>query len=232
MQCQFKAKCKKYLNNACPLEIDTENGYCAKVFIINELQNNALLTEKQKIPLTLRVDSSGTDREAFKRLKNIENNIEKFVEDGNNLYIYSSITGNSKTSWAIKLLNAYLFKIWYKAGVSCRGLFINVPNFLISMKENFSQRMEFVEHIKENIFSADLVVWDDVATKGCTVFETETLLNYINGRINAGKANIYTSNVIGDALKECVGDRLFSRIESSSEIITFKGTDKRGMIIK
>lgn len=232
MLCRFENSCKKFKLHECPFLTGEPVEKCLKLFIINKIQDEALLTDKQKVPITLRIDSNGTDREAFKRLKEIELNIENNVLSGFNLYIYSKKVGNGKTSWAIKLLNAYIDKIWYKSGGECRCLFINVPNFLISMKENFSQRVSTIEHIKNNILSADLVVWDDVATKGCTVFETETLLNYINGRINMGKANIYTSNVVGEELRECVGDRLYSRIENSSEVITFNGSDKRGLIIK
>lgn len=57
----------------------------------------------------------------------------------------------------------------------------------------------------------------------------ENLFNFIDNRLNSGKANIYTSNLIGDHLKESVGDRLYSRIINSSEIIQFIGKDKRGI---
>ena len=97
------------------------------------------------------------------------------------------------------------------------------------MKENFDKKLEVVEHIKNNILSADLIVWDDIATKGLTTFETELLLSYISNRISAGKSNIYTSNAIGQDLRDCVGDRLYSRIWNSSEVIKFNGVDKRGV---
>ena len=88
-----------------------------------------------------------------------------------------------------------------------------------------------MEHIKKNIFDADLVVWDDIATKGFTTFETENLFNFINGRLQNGKANIYTSNLLGEDLKNSIGDRLYSRVENMSEIIILKGSDKRGLIL-
>ena len=119
--------------------------------------------------------------------------------------------------------------IWYKSDLTCRGLFISVPNLLITTKENFSNRQENVEHVKKYIFDADLVVWDDISTKGFTEFETETIFNYIDGRLQNGKSNIYTSNVIGDDLRASLGDRLFSRIETASEVVVFNGLDKRGV---
>lgn len=113
--------------------------------------------------------------------------------------------------------------------MTCHGLFISVPNLLIATKENFSNRQENVEHVKKYIFDADLVVWDDISTKGFTEFETETIFNYIDGRLQNGKSNIYTSNVIGDDLRASLGDRLFSRIENASEVVVFNGLDKRGV---
>ena len=38
-------------------------------------------------------------------------NIDKFVYKGSNLYIYSSTAGNGKTSWAFRLLRAYVNKV-------------------------------------------------------------------------------------------------------------------------
>ena len=227
--CKFEDGCKKFHSGTCPLANNGAISDCLKLYIIEKLKDEALLTEEQRKPVAMRLDSSKVDKEAFDRLKVIENNIEKFVQGGNNLYICSKITGNGKTSFSLKLLIAYLERIWYKSGASCRGLFINVPSFFFAMKENFDKKLEVVEHIKKNILSADLIVWDDIATKGLTTFETELLLSYISNRISAGKSNIYTSNTIGQDLRDCVGERLYSRIWNSSEIIVFNGVDKRGV---
>ena len=80
------------------------------------------------------------------------------------------------------------------------------------------------------MLSADLVVWDDIATKGFTEFETESILNLVNNRIDAGKANIYTSNLAGEDLRQAMGDRLYSRVANMSEQIIFKSFDKRGIL--
>ena len=115
-------------------------------------------------------------------------------------------------------------------GRKCRGLFINVPKYFISLKDSFNNYSEYIDHIKKNVLTADLVVWDDIATKGFTEFETESLLNIINNRVDAGKANIYTSNLAGEELKQAMGDRLYSRVANMSEMIIFKSTDKRGIL--
>ena len=114
--------------------------------------------------------------------------------------------------------------------MECKALFINVPKFLLSIKDNISNKNEYVEYIKNNVLEADLVVWDEVGTKGLTQFEHENLLSLINMRIDMNKSNIYTSNMRPDELKELIGDRLYSRIVKLSTEIEFKGQDKRGLV--
>ena len=212
-ECRLKDKCKKYKTEGCP-------EFCIKLFKIDKLCDSALLSKSQRRHINLRLDEDGSDREAFTLLKKIEDNVEDFIEDGHNLYIYSKVCGNGKSSWALRLLNTYFGKIWSTAGSNeCRGLFINVPKFLISLKDNISQKSEYIQHIKENVLDADIVVWDDIATKGFTQFEMENVLNIINNRIDSNKSNIYTSNLIGED----------SRIVNMSTVVTFVGQDKRGL---
>ena len=228
--CTYIGNCRKYREGTCPIINPNVDQFCIKWFKIDELQNEALLTEKQKIPIKFKLDKDKTDKKAFDRLKEIEDNIEKFVNNGENLYIYSHVVGNGKSWWSIRLLRAYFESIWYKTGIKCRGLFINVPKYFISLKDSFNNYSEYIDHIKKDVLTVELVVWDDIASKGFTEFETESLLNIINNRVDAGKANIYTSNLAGEELKQAMGDRLYSRVANMSEMIIFKSTDKRGIL--
>lgn len=229
INCNFKSKCKKFNAGECPSQ-DTENfPFCARLYKINLLQDAALLSDKQREYLPLRLDANGADREAFTRLKEIESNVEEYIEEGNNLYIFSRNTGCGKTSWTLRLLNTFFEKIWYKSDLKCRGLFINVPKFLLALKDNISQKSDYIKYIKENVLSADVVVWDDVATKGFTTFEMENIYSIINDRLEMGKSNFYTSNLAGQELKDAMGDRLYSRVMNASEVIEFVGADKRGI---
>lgn len=227
--CPFKNKCKKYKDKECPSQNEELTPFCLKLFKVNQLQELALLTDKQKEYMPLLLDEDKCDLVAFKQLKDIESNIESFIEEGKNIYIYSYQVGNGKTSWALRLLNSYIEKIWYKSDLTCKCLFINVPKFLLNLKDNITQKLEYITYIKENVLKANLVIWDDIATKGFTEFEMENLLNIINNRIDGGKSNIYTSNLAGDALREAVGDRLYSRVYNYSQLIRFVGKDKRGL---
>lgn len=227
--CWMKEYCGKY-NSSIDCECKDKNVFCGKLFKLDKLYHDSLLSDIQRIHKTLYIDSDGSDREAFIRLKEIEKNIEQWVNFGNNLYLYSHVCGNGKTCWSIRLLQSYLESIWYKSDLKCRALFINVPRFLIALKNSISQQDDYITHIKENIQTADLVVWDDIAIKTATTYEMENLLSIIDYRLNSGKSNIYTSNLFGKELSESLGDRLYSRIINLSEVIEFVGQDKRGLI--
>lgn len=99
----------------------------------------------------------------------------------------------------------------------------------MSLKDNLSEKNEYIEHIKENILNADIVIWDDIGTKVITSFESENLLSMIDARISGNKSNFFTSNLNEDELHEALGDRLYSRIVNSGLTFKFIGSDKRGV---
>lgn len=205
------------------------DSFCMRLFKLDYLYKEALISPSQRKHVPLRIDADGTDEDAFSRLKNIENNIETFIADGNNLYIHSVICGNGKSSWALRMVQTYFNKIWLKTSLRCRALFINVPRLLLALKDNISEKSDYVQHIKENILTCDIVIWDDIATKQTTTFESEHLFSMIEARIAEGKSNIFTSNLTENELHKALGDRLYSRIVNLSVNIELNGADKRGI---
>ena len=204
-------------------------------FKLKYLFDNALISENRRKAIPLYIDKDGSDREAFILLKQFENEFKEsnsnFVDRGENIYIHSTITGNGKSSWALRLVQSYFNKIYLYCKLECKALFINVPQFLLAIKDNISNFNEYAEHIKENVYTADLVVWDDIGNKTITQFEADNLLAIIDARMNKGKSNIYTSNLNNEELHEALGDRLTSRIINTSYDIEFKGADKRRLIV-
>jgi DNA replication protein DnaC len=223
--CYLFEKCKKYANDNCNL---SDDSFCIKLFKLNYLYDEAQLSIKQRMYTPLYVDADGTDREQFLQLKEIEGRIEDFVTNGENLYIHSSICGNGKTEWSLRLIQSYFNSIWHKCDLSCKVLFINVPRFLLALKDSITTQNDYVDHIKKHILDVDLVVWDELGIKNATQFEHEHLLNLINTRIDYNKSNIYTSNHNSDELRERLGERLHSRIVNLSTDIELFGSDKRG----
>jgi DNA replication protein DnaC len=209
--------------NWCCLNED----FCQRKFKLENLYKKSLLADSQRTRQTLKVDSDGTDIEAFTQLSNIEKNINSFVRSGLNLYLWSKNSGNGKTSWSIRLMQAYLNENWPTCTLTCQALMVDVPTFLSRIKANLSAPDEYANYVLSVIKTAPLVVWDDIGTKLGTSFEINTLLEILNYRMNNNKANIFTTNLNQTELKATLDTRLASRIYESSTVIELKGSDKR-----
>lgn len=206
---------------------DCDKDFCLRKYKMDSLYSAALMTENQKKHITLRVDEDGTDLEQFKQLAAIEQDIINFIGSGKNLYLHSANCGNGKSSWSLRLAEAYFNKIWARTEVKCRVLFISVPRFLLALKDSISNRSSYIDYIKENVLGADLVIWDDISHHPGTDYEITNLLSLIETRLCSGKSNIYTSNCSPQALASCLEARLASRIANLSTVIELRGSDKR-----
>lgn len=222
------------MNNNCWLRsicngVDCESSMCIRKYYETKYFKNSLIPENKWEKQKLILDSDLRDKSAFDVLSNID--IASFVNKGNNLYLYSKITGNGKTSWSIRLAQDLIHARWgHCPSNDCIVLFVNVPKYLLALKENITERSEYITHIRKYILDADLVIWDDIGTKAATQFEHENLLSIIDTRINNSKSNIYTSNLSLQELHEAVGDRLYSRIRENAVNIELIGLDKRGVL--
>lgn len=220
-ECWLKPQCKQ-------LHCDDENG-CMILYKLDYLYTEAGVAPGLRANVNLRTDADGTDYEEFIILKGIQENILDFITNGEQLLIHSKTCGCGKTSWSLRLLQTYFNKIWLRSELKCRALFINVPSFLLALKDNISNKSDYIEHIKQNVLDCDLVIWDDIGTKTSTAFEAEHLYSMIDSRILNSKANIYTSNLNDDELHTALGDRLASRICNLGYNIQLHGGDKRGL---
>ena len=212
-----------WYKNVCTLQCTNS---CIRYIEMNYLMEQAGIPKTQQTPKVLSPVCEN-DYKAFDRLNTIKNNITKFVWRGKNLYINSEFTGNSKTSWALKLLMKYFDCIWSGNGLNVRGMFVHVPTLLQQLKD-FDNPLgqEYIENIK----NCDLVVWDDIAFGSkISNYDYNQLLILIDTRILNERSNIYTSNITSkEKLTEVTDPRLASRIYDTSEIITLYGKDGRG----
>ena len=131
--CYLKSTCTKIHPDHNKWVCDGEEQFCLRLFKQDYLFEESCLTKDQRKRIQLRVDADNTDREQFVRLNQIATDIVSFVDNGNNLYIYSEMCGNGKTAWSIRLLQEYFDKIWWKCDLSCHGLFVNVPRFFFAL---------------------------------------------------------------------------------------------------
>ncbi len=191
------------------------------------------LCEQSNLPTTkwkqhrLLVDSCDTAN--FSILADIQKNIDEFVDNGDNLMIYSQNCGNGKTSWAIKLLLSYFDKVWHYAGFECKGLFVNTIRFLNDSKRNISNPTKEFDELVHNIKTVPLVIWDDMASNNVSEYDSTLLYDLLDERLNKQLSNIYTTNCCENNLSSVLNSRLYSRIRSGSLMMEFKGKDMRGM---
>lgn len=208
-KCLFKKTCSK----EC---IPT----CVRYMEMHYMLFYSSLPNKLRNPISLVM--SNLDLKIFKKLDRL--NMQEVVENGDNLYICSQNVGNGKTSWAGKLAQRYMAKVWIGNGFRKRVLFVHVPTLLANLKDFNNSN----SGLKRDIEQLDLIVWDEIGIP-LTEYDRTTLLGLIDFRINNEKSNIFTSNKATlEDLSECVGDRLASRIFNLSAIFEFRGSDKRG----
>lgn len=210
-KCWYKDVCTNQCISSCPRFIEMEF-----------LFENSGIPEGKRFLEKL----DGTyDYDQYIRLQAIKDDILNFVNEGRNLYITSSNTGNGKTTWALKLLMKYFDEVWAGNGLRVRGLYVHVPRLLIELK-NFQSPLS--EAYKKNLMDCDLVVWDDIAVSTVSTYDYSNLLMFLDARIMNNKSNIFTSNILNPQdMSDVLGPRMASRVFNTSEIIIFKGKDRR-----
>lgn len=198
----------------------------------NKYVNNSLLPKrycKKDIPLY----PCEADEKVFEELAEIKDNIKEFVSSGKNLYICSRNAGNGKTSWAAKLLMAYIdtFNDYTFYEEKCPALFINVSKVLQERKMSIENKganiLDRVQFIDSNILSADLVIFDDIGDKSLSDYDMDLLYYWIDSRTADLKSSIYTSNCVPEDLQKVVTEKIFSRIVGYSDIKVFVDGDNR-----
>lgn len=192
-----------------------------KIYLTNSNIPKQYLKEQKLIPYEC-------DLQSYTRLNNVKNDIVNFVNNNNNLFIYSKITGNGKTSWAIKLQKAYLdYASSYSFDYDCPTYFINVARLLDLKKSSMSDSEINIAQVESFIKYSKLMIWDDIAVRGLSDYDKEYLYTLVDERVINGRSSIYTSNLSPVELEGILGARLYSRIINTSIPIEFKGGDRR-----
>lgn len=191
-----------------------------------QMDNSGLFKSQQK-PIALYIgEGNEVDRDNYKRLAEIRKGIVEYIEDGNNLFICGRNSGNGKTSWAIKILQTYFHYTAQGNYDNLKGMFVSTVDLLLKLKD-FNNPLP--KRYKDNLEQVDLVVFDDIAiTNTLSAYDYTQLFNIINNRVAAGKSTIFTSNLTTyEELDNVLGQRLASRVYSTSEIIELKGVGMR-----
>ena len=212
--CIYKGICEE----ECP-------SVCVEWVEMKYMLNHSNIPKKQQCIHRLKPDDC--DIPAFEKLSDIQMNIGKFTENGGILYIYSNTCGNGKTTWTIKMLLQYFQEVWEGNGLTVRGLFINVPQFLNKAKAAISKPDPEFEELRSHLETADLVIFDDVSAMGnMSGYDYTTLYSYIDSRSFQNMAMIFTGNHSPEELQKVLGERIASRICQGINI-ELKGRDMR-----
>ena len=162
-------------------------------------------------------------------MNNFKENIVEHVEKGEGLYIWSSNTGNGKTSWACKIMSYYFRKIAFTSGLENEGLYIYLPTFLDDLRNSYSDPSPDFEEELEMVKACKLLIIDDIGAERVTEWVRERIVSIINTRTANGLSTIYTSNLSLKGLTDKLGDdRISSRIRGSVQEINLLGKDNRG----
>ena len=124
-------------------------------------------------------------------------------------------------------MSKYFSNIWDGNGTKCRGLFINVDEFLMAKRTQIKNQNQRLEEMEKLIPTVDLVRWDDIGVTRLKEYDHQILFPLINSRIQNNKANIFTSNVIDEELYNNIGGRLGNRILDTSTIVEFTNKPQR-----
>lgn len=181
----------------------------------------------------------------------IENVLENVQEKNIGLFLYSIPTeantfgtGTGKTTVATTILNHYVIERSraYLTGKQDMNnnpaLFVKVTELQNSFNAQFRGTLDQKDKastryysLKNAIKRTELVVLDDIATRGSRIseaFEDELyeILDYRATQLDNG-ATLYTSNVNMDELTKALGERIASRIAGMTVKVGFTGKDNR-----
>jgi len=192
------------------------------------------------------------NEKAYKVIKRYVKNILENVQQKNiGLYLYSEAndsnpfgTGTGKTTGATAILNEFVIAKAKEYFAGRQTMDKNPAIFAKSteLQNSFNGMFRGTKtqqekaslryyKLKEKIKTRELVVLDDIATRGSKIseaFEEELyeIIDYRSTMMDDGSI-IFTSNVTPSKMRELLGERIASRIDGMAIPIAFKGGDKR-----
>ncbi len=145
--------------------------------------------------------------------------IGSFGTDFSNMFLYGN-TGLGKTFLSHCIAKELLDKGYFVA-------YFSASEFADMMSDRHFRRSARAMTLYERSIDADLVILDDMGTEMPNSFLVSSLFSFLNHRINAQLPTILSTNLTLDQFKQIYGDRIFSRLMSSSKFMAFVGEDIR-----
>lgn len=199
---------------------------CKRVFEMGQFPNKFW-----DLPKNFKPDIS--DYNALAITQQIRKNVQSFVDNGQNMLIYSNTHGNGKTLRSVSIANTFIshscmLDIFSENIVRYAYIPKIVSDYGIYDKFSYenTSRQFFYEFL-ESLNTSRLVVWDDFGFHSESRIESVIIRSIINYRINEGLSNIFVATKSLQELSNCVGIYDWNRIKESSIIVEFTGPDKR-----
>lgn len=217
-----------FYNDNCILEnTDDCNTSCIRYAEIQFLLNSSLIPENRQRFVQLLDKNDYTGHEF---IREIAGDIKTFINNGENLIIYSKNLGNGKTTSAINVMLSYFDTIWAGNGFRPRGYFIHVPTYINRCKSNISHSDLELEEIKTKINTIDLIILDDLGSMKLSDYDNSILSSIIDQRCLNQKSIIVTTNCDKQQLQTNIGSRLVDRLYSTASVIEFCSPSYRGIV--
>lgn len=178
-------------------------------------------------------------------------NILTFVQEKNaGLFFYSIPnqdnpfgTGTGKTTTAVTILNHFVIeraRSYFRGEQEMKAnpaIFVKSTDLQNTFNAQFRGNRELQEeaskkyyNLKKKVKETELVVLDDIATRGSRISEAfeDELYEILDHRATNGHgATIFTSNVTMEELEKSLGQRIASRIAGMTVKVGFEGKDNR-----
>ena len=136
-----------------------------------------------------------------------------------NLFLWGG-TGLGKTHLSLAIANEVLQK-----GYSV--IYDSAINLMHTLDQEQFRRTKESSDTLPSLLECDLLILDDFGTEFDTAFSRSMMYTIINSRVNARKPMIINTNLTPTEMKARYGDRIASRLSSSSQILPFYGEDIR-----
>lgn len=221
MKCYVENKCKKCKRGECVKEL------CGMRLLINSAYSSSNIPKRYLRDVVLEPEQ--VDLNAFTLLSKYITNVVKYVEEGKGIYIYSTNCGNGKTTWSTVIARTYIHKKAYEQEFKDLVYFVNVADYLESLKQCFNGNGVTAE-IEAPLKDCKLLILDDIGVEKSSEWAIERLYALLNYRCNEEKATIITSNLDLANLNLKLNSRISSRIKDMCVPIELKGSDRRGTL--
>lgn len=129
-------------------------------------------------------------------------------------------TGLGKTHLSLSIAGAVLEKGYSVLYGSAQDVFGRIQNEYFNRSKADCDTMAIV-------LETDLLILDDLGAEFESNFNTATLYNIINGRINSGKPTIISTNLTVQEIQNRYNDRIASRLLTVYSGLRFVGVDVR-----